>query len=126
MKAKVETDKAPQAPGLLSQAVVTNGFIYVAGQIHMTPDGKLVEGSTEDKVGQIMKNIQEILKEAGADLNSIVKATLYVTDMSLMPALNKVYPTYFDEPYPAREAICVKELPLGAQIEISVIAEKNS
>lgn len=126
MKSKVETNKAPKAPGLISQAIITNGFIYVAGQIHMTSDGKIIEGSTEDKVKQIMKNIQEILKSARADLNNIVKTTIYVTDMSLLQELNKIYPTYFTEPYPAREAVCVKELPRGAVIEISVIAEKNS
>lgn len=71
-----------------------------------------------------MKNISAILAEAGATLDNVLKVTMYVTDMSVMPDLNKVYPSYFAEPYPAREAVCVKELPLGASIEISVIAGK--
>lgn len=69
-----------------------------------------------------MKNINNILTEAGASLNDIVKVTIYVTDMAMIPELNKVYPSYFEQPYPAREAVCVKELPLGASMEISVMA----
>lgn len=124
MKENVSTDNAPKAPGLLSQAIVSNGSIYVAGQVHVTPDGKMVEGSTKEKVSQVMKNIEEILKAAGAGLNDIVKVVIYVTDMSQLPKLNEAYPTYFEEPLPAREAVCVKELPLGATIEMSVIATK--
>jgi len=125
MKEKASTDDAPKAPAILSQAIISNGFIFVAGQVHSTPGGEMVEGSTEDKVKQIMQNIEAILKAAGAGLDSIVKVTIYVTDMSVMPDLNKVYPTYFTEPFPAREAVCVRELPLGAGIEISVIAAKG-
>jgi 2-iminobutanoate/2-iminopropanoate deaminase len=124
MKIKVETTDAPQAQGVLSQAIVSSGTIYVAGQIHMTPDGKLIEGSTEGKLRQIMQNIEAILRAADADLSNVVKATIYVTDMSELKTLNEFYPSYFTEPYPAREAVCVKELPLGASIEISVIAAK--
>ena len=65
MKTKVETKEAPAAPGLLSQAIVNGGFIFVAGQIHSTADGKILEGSTEEKVHQIMKNLATILKAAG-------------------------------------------------------------
>ena len=72
-----------------------------------------------------MTNIEEVLKAAGAELDDIIKAAIYVTDMSIMPELNKLYVTYFKEPYPVREAVCVKELPLGANIEISVIATKK-
>ncbi len=125
MKKQIKTDQAPSAKGLLSQAIISNGFIFVSGQIHGTPDGKLVEGTTEEKVRQIIKNIEAILKAAGAELDSMVKATVYVTDMAELPKLNEVYPTFFKEPYPAREAICVKELPLGASIEISIIATVN-
>lgn len=125
MKEKVSTDEAPKADHILSQGIVSNGFIFVAGQVHSTPDGTLVEGSTKDKVGQIIKNIEAILIAAGAELNDIVKVVIYVTDMALMSELNEVYPTYFTEPFPVREAVCVKALPLGASIEISVVAAKN-
>ncbi len=125
MKQEVKTDKAQRAKGLLSQALISGDFIFTAGFIHITPDGKMVEGTTEEKFRQVMTNIEEVLKAAGAELDDIIKAAIYVTDMSIMPELNKLYVTYFKEPYPVREAVCVKELPLGANIEISVIATKK-
>jgi 2-iminobutanoate/2-iminopropanoate deaminase len=122
MKQRVGTGDTKSAH-ILSQGIVSNGFIFVSGQVHCDAELNLVGDTTEEKVAQIMKNIQTILKAADADLDDIVKVVIYVTDMALMPDLNKVYPTYFKEPYPVREAVCVKALPLGASIEISVIAE---
>ena len=124
MKNKVSTNDAPKADYILSQGIVSNGNIYVAGQIHSKPDGTIVEGLVKEKVDQIMQNIAAILKSADATLDDIVKAVIYVTDISQMPELNEVYPTYFTAPFPAREAVGVKELPLGTTIEISVIAAK--
>jgi 2-iminobutanoate/2-iminopropanoate deaminase len=125
VREKVSTDDAPKADHILSQAIVSNGLIFAAGQIHSKPDGSLVDGTTEEKLKQIFSNIEGILKAADASLNDVVKVTIYVTDMSIMPELNQVYPTYFTDPFPAREAVCVKELPLGASIELSVIAAKG-
>lgn len=124
IKKQVSTEKAPNAPHILSQAIEANGTIFVAGQIHNKSDGSIVEGSVKDKLAQIMQNISEILKAADAALKDAVKVTIYVTDMSQMPELNEEYPKYFTEPFPAREAVCVKDLPLGATIEISVVAAK--
>lgn len=124
MKEKVSTDGAPKADHILSQGIVSNGNIYVAGQIHNKPNGTMVEGSVKEKVNQIMQNIFAILKGADATLDDIVKVVIYVTDMAQMPELNEVYPTYFKEPFPVREAVCVQALPLGATIEISVVAAK--
>jgi len=108
----------------LSQAVVSNGFIFLSGFIHNTPEGKLIEGSVEDRVRQIMKNLEAVLKAAGADFSHVVKATVYVTDIAELPQVNEIYKTYFSNPFPAREGICVKALPLGASIEISMVASK--
>ena len=124
MKQTISTDNAPKADHILSQAIVSGNTIYVAGQIHNTPDGAMVDGTVQEKVAQIMHNITAILKAADASLDDIVKVVIYVTDMAQMPEFNEVYPTYFAQPYPAREAVCVKELPLGATIEISVVAVK--
>ncbi len=124
MKQKIETDDAPKPP-ILSQAIVSNGLIFVSGQVHNNPDGTLVEGTTEEKLALIMKNIEAILKAAGAGLDDIVKVTIFLTDMSILPDLNKVYPSYFSDPLPTREAIGVAALPLGASIEVCVIATKN-
>lgn len=118
------TDDAPKADHILSQGLVSNGIVYVSGQIHNKPDGTVVDGSVEEKFGQIMQNITAILKAADATLNDVAKVVIYVTDMAQMPKINEVYPSYFSKPFPVREAVCVKELPLGATIEISVIAAK--
>lgn len=124
MKTRVSTDGAPKADHILSQGIVANGTVYVSGQIHSRVDGSVVEGSVKEKLDQIMMNISEILKSAGATMDDIVKVVVYVTDMAQMPELNEVYPTYFTEPFPVREAVCVQALPLGATIEISVVAVK--
>ncbi len=120
MKEEYSTDRAPSAPNFLSQAVKSNGLLFVSGQIHTLPDNTLVTGSTKEKVDQIFKNIKAILEAAETTLDNVVKVVIYVTDMSVMPELNEVYPSYFSKPYPVREAVCVKALPLGAEIEISV------
>ena len=125
MKQPFSTPDAPSAPQMFSQAILTNGFIFVSGQVHVLPDNLLVQGTTAEKVEQIMKNIKAILEATGATLSNVVKVVIYVTDMAIMPELNEVYPSYFAVPFPVREAVCVQALPLGAQIEISVIATKE-
>jgi len=126
VKAKVETPKAPSpGKGPFSQAIVANDLIFTSGQIYLTPEGKLLEGTFEEQVHQIMKNLQAILKEAGTSFVDVAKTTVYVTDMSVYGKLNEIYGSYFSSPYPAREVVCVKELPLGAKAEISMVAVKN-
>lgn len=124
MKQQIVTDNTKSAR-ILSQGIISNGLIFVSGQVHCNAELELVGSTTEEKLAQIMQNISLILKEADATLDDIVKVVVYVTDMNLMPDLNKAYPTYFKEPLPVREAVCVAALPLGASIELSVIAEKE-
>lgn len=125
MKEKVVAENAQSAPGLLSQAIVVNGFIYTAGFIHVTPEGELVGDTTEERFHQVMKNLSNVLKAAGADFDDVVKVVIYVTDIVMLPEINEVYRTYFSEPMPAREAVCVAALPLGASIELSMVAIKS-
>ncbi|MBI4600115.1 RidA family protein [Candidatus Uhrbacteria bacterium] len=126
MKTKIETTKAP-LPGASphSQAIAASGFIFTQGCICLTPEGKLLEGTLEDQIHQIMKNLQAILEEAGVSFLHVVKTTIYVTDMSLYGTVNTIYASYFSAPYPARETVCVKGLPLDAKVEISMIAAKD-
>ncbi len=124
MRQAASTPEAPGAP-FLSQAIMWGGLIFVSGQIHSQPDNTLVGKTVAEKIEQIMKNIGSILKAAGATHADIVKVVIYVTDMAIMPELNKVYTNYFEEPFPVREAVCVQALPLGASIEISVIAAQK-
>jgi len=126
VKIKVETTKAPPVGASPhSQAIIADNFIFTQGSICLTPEGKLLEGTTEEQVHQIMKNLQAILEEAGFSFKHVVKATIYLTDMSFYGEVNRVYGSYFSDPYPARETVCVKELPLAAKVEISMIAFKN-
>ncbi len=125
MKTKIETDKAPlPGSGPFSQAVIDGNLVFTSGQIYLTPEGKLLEGTPEEQIHQIMKNLQAVLEEAGASFSSVVKSTVYVTDMTIYRKVNEIYGSYFSVPYPAREVVCVKELPLGAKIEISMVAVK--
>jgi 2-iminobutanoate/2-iminopropanoate deaminase len=124
LKTKIETTNAPKATGPFSQGVRNKNMIFTSGQVYLTPDGKLLEGSIEEQTHQVMKNLKAILEAAGVTFGDVVKTTIYVTDMSLYGKINEVYGSYFSEPFPARETVCVKELPLGARLEISMVAAR--
>lgn len=115
MKTKVETPDAPKAPGLLSQAIVSNGFIFVAGQIHSTPDGKVLEGTIEEKTHQVIKNLQTILKAAGADLNDAVKVQVFVTDIADMPKLKRSIKHTFPSLFPPEKQFVLRRFLLEQQ-----------
>jgi 2-iminobutanoate/2-iminopropanoate deaminase len=124
MKTKIETSDAPKATGPFSQAVKDGNMIFTSGQVYLTKEGKLLEGTIEEQTHQTMKNLKAILEAGGVTFSNVVKTTIYVTDMSLYGKINGVYGSYFSEPFPARETVCVKELPLGAKLEISMVAIK--
>lgn len=125
MKTTIKILNAPQAIGPYSQAVIVDNFIFISGQIHLLPNGELVEGTIEEQTHQVMKNLKTILESAGVSFKNVVKTTIYVTDMSVFKKVNEVYKSYMSEPYPTRETVGVKELPLGAKLEISMIAKKD-
>jgi len=113
-------------PKLPFSAFVTKGnFVFTSGQVYLTPEGKLLEGTIKEQTHQVMKNLKGVLEKAGVSFSDVVKTTIYVTDMSNYADVNEVYASYFKKDYPARETVCVKELPLGAKIEISMIASKD-
>ncbi|UCG28988.1 MAG: hypothetical protein JSV24_00085 [Bacteroidales bacterium] len=119
--------EAPKPVAPYSQSVMTEtGMLFVSGQIPIDPDtGKLVEGDIKEATGQAMKNIEAILKKNGMDFSNVVKCTVFLTDIGDYGAMNDVYKTFFKEGFPAREAIEVVNLPLGAIIEISAIAAEK-
>ncbi len=126
MKQKIVTTKAlPAGTSPHSQAIVAGNFVFTQGSIYLTPEGKLLKGTIEEQIHQIMKNLKAILEAAGVSFADVVKTTIYTTDMSIYGKINEVYASYMSEPYPARETVCVKELPLGAKVEISMIAVKE-
>ena len=124
MKA-IATTKAPAAIGPYSQAIEANGFVYASGQIPMNPaTGTFVEGGIREQTRQALANAQAILREAGTDLSHVVKTTVFLSDIANFAAMNEVYAEFFVEPYPARSAVAVRDLPKGALVEIEVIATK--
>jgi 2-iminobutanoate/2-iminopropanoate deaminase len=124
MKRKIEAANAPKATGPFSQAILAGDLLFVGGQISLAKDGTLLKGTIEEEVHQVMHNLKSILEEAGLSFGHVVKTTIFVTDMTLYSKVNETYATYMSDPFPARETVCVKELPLGARIEISMIASK--
>jgi 2-iminobutanoate/2-iminopropanoate deaminase len=118
----VATDKAPAAFGPYAQAVNVNGFIYTSGQIPVTTDGLLVEGTIEEQTHQVFANLKAILEEANSSLEKVVKATVFLTDMDNFVAVNDIYAAHFGTHTPARSCVQVVRLPKDAQIEIEVIA----
>ena len=124
MKA-ISTTKAPAAIGPYSQAIEANGFVYASGQLPIDPTtGQFPEGGIKEQTRQSLTNAQNILKEAGIDLSHVVKTTVFLSDIANFAAMNEVYAEFFSEPFPARSAVAVKDLPKGALVEIEVIAVK--
>lgn len=125
MKQIIQTPNAPQAIGAYSQAVVFENMIFVSGQIPLNTDNMLIEGTIEEKTHQIMKNIGNILAASSSSFNDILKVTIYLTNIENFKRVNAIYSEYVSSPYPARETVAVKSLPLNAELEIGVIAIKN-
>ena len=121
-KAIIQTDQAPAATGTYSQAVKVNNTVYLSGQIALLPDTMaLVDGGVEAQIHQVFKNLIAVAEAAGGNLQDIVKLNIFLTDLSHFPTVNEIMAQYFSEPYPARAAVGVKELPKGAQVEMDAI-----
>ena len=125
MKKAISTNNAPAAIGPYSQAIEANGFIYASGQLPIDPaTGAFPEGGIKEQTRQSILHAQAILKEAGADLSNVVKTTVLLADIADFGAMNEVYASFFNAPYPARSAFAVRDLPKGALVEIEMIAAK--
>ena len=125
MKKVIFTAKAPQAIGPYSQAIEAGDFIFVSGQIPLIPaTGELVEGSVEVQTARVLENLKAILEAAGSSLESVVKTTVYITNMDDFAKVNGIYGQYFQENPPARVCVEVSKLPKGALVEIDVIAAR--
>ncbi|MDR7870259.1 MAG: RidA family protein [Tissierellaceae bacterium] len=119
----VATKKAPGAVGPYSQAIKAGNMIFTSGQLHINPEnGELIKGDIQAQTKQSLENVKAILEEAGATLEDVVKTTVFLTDISKFGLVNEVYGEYFSNHKPARSCVAVKELPLGGEVEIEVIA----
>ncbi|MBW2425385.1 MAG: RidA family protein [Deltaproteobacteria bacterium] len=121
---EIQTEAAPAPVGPYSQAIRAQGLVFASGQIPLDPTtGEIVGGEIEDEARQVLANLRAVLQAAGSDLDHVVKATVYLTDLSLFPRVNAVYAEAFEsEPAPARVTVGVASLPLGARVEIDAIA----
>lgn len=124
MAKRVTTNKAPEAIGPYSQAMVVGDLIFTSGQIPLNPETGAIEGENViEQTHRVCKNLDAVLTAAGGSLKSAVKTVCFLSDMADFAAFNSVYAQYFTEK-PARSCVAVKDLPKGAMVEIEVVAEK--
>jgi len=125
MKKIHRTDNAPAPVGPYSQAVEAGGFLFCSGQIAIDPKtDKVLTGPVPEQTKQVMENIKAVLENAGLGFPSVVKTTIFLTNMSDFAAVNEIYGAYFKENPPARSTIAVAALPKGVQVEVEVIAQR--
>ena len=119
----IQTDRAPKAIGPYAQAIKANGFIYTAGQSPIDPKtGNFVEGGIAAQTRQVLENLKAVLAAAGSSLDQVVKATVFLKNLTDFPAMNEVYGEYLGTAKPARSTVAVSELPRGALVEIDLVA----
>ena len=122
-KRAVVTDKIAKPVGPFSPAIVDDGRVYTSGQVAQDPkSGKLIDGGVAAQTAQAINNIETVLAAAGKSLSDVVKVNVYLTDMKSFAEMNTVYAECFKAPYPARTTVAVAALPLGAAVEIEVVA----
>lgn len=121
-KHPITTPHAPAAVGPYSQAVRHGDIVFLSGQIPLDPGtGTLVEGGIDEQVHRVFRNLRAVCEAAGSDLDGLLKLNVYLTDLGHFATVNDIMKTYFTEPYPARAAVEVSALPLGAEVEMEAV-----
>jgi len=119
----ISTPKAPAAIGPYSQAIRVDNLVFTAGQVAIDPEqGKLIEGDIAAQTRQVLTNLSAVLEAAGSSLSQVLKTTVFLKDIHDFAAMNAVYAEFFPEKPPARSAVQVAALPLGALVEIEAVA----
>lgn len=122
MKKEIITQSAPQAIGSYSQAVTVGNTVYLSGQIPLSPTTMtMVEGDIKAQITQVFENLKAVAVASGANLDAIVKLTVYLTDITHLQCVNEIMDSYFNKPYPARTSFVVVALPKNALVEIDAI-----
>ena len=124
MKKVIATTAAPGAIGPYSQAIETDTMLFASGQIPLDPATGAIPEGIKEQTAQSLANVRAILAAAGLTTANVVKTTVFLADMADFAAMNEVYATVFEQPFPARSAVAVRELPKGVKVEIEVIAAK--
>lgn len=121
-KTIIATDKAPEAIGPYSQAVRSGNTVYLSGQIPLDPKTMtLIEGDMAAQIRQVLDNLAAVAEAAGGNLDQVAKFTVYLTDLSHFPLVNEIMAAHLNEPYPARAAVGVAQLPKGANVEMDAV-----
>ncbi|MBV8403333.1 MAG: reactive intermediate/imine deaminase [Gammaproteobacteria bacterium] len=120
----ISSDRLPPPVGPFSAAVRMGGFLFVSGQVALSPaTGRLIEGDVSAQTEQVLENLRTVLAAAGKTLADVARVNVYLTDMKHFAQMNAVYARHFTAPYPARTTVAVAALPLGAAVEIDLIAQ---
>lgn len=123
----IATDDAPRAIGPYSQAIAAGGLVFCSGQIALDPaTGGMIAGTVADETRRVLENLRAVLRAAGLDLASVVRTTVYLTDLADFPVVNQVYAEFFSSPSPARSTVQVAALPRAARVEIDAIASASA
>ncbi len=123
MKQAITSKEAPAAIGPYSQATIAGVMLFVSGMLGIDPASGELKATVAEQAEQGLKNLCAVLKEAGTDTSSVLKTTVFLTDMGAFSAVNEIYSRYFSAPFPARSCVQVSALPKGGQFEIEAIAK---
>jgi 2-iminobutanoate/2-iminopropanoate deaminase len=124
-KQAIKSSKLAPPVGPFSPAVRIDDFVYLSGQVGQDPaTGKIVEGGVEREVEQIFAGLAAVLEAADLTFADVIRAGVFLTDMASFAAMNAIYARYFQQPYPARTTVAVAALPLGAHVEIDLVAKR--
>jgi 2-iminobutanoate/2-iminopropanoate deaminase len=119
----INTNNAPEALGPYSHATEINGLLFTSGQIPLKTDGQIVSDDVQEQTRQVLENLKVVLDAAGSDIESVVKATIFIKDMNEFQKINEIYGEYFDAHQPARSCVEVARLPKDVKVEIELIAK---
>ena len=119
----INTTKAPEALGPYSHATEINGLVFTSGQIPLNLNGEIVSDDVKEQTTQVLENLKVVLDQAGSDIDSVIKATIFIADMNEFQNINEVYGKYFNHHQPARSCVEVARLSKDVKVEIEVIAQ---
>lgn len=122
MKKPIVTDRAPGAIGPYSQGIQIGDFVYTSGQLPLDPVTKEMPEHVQEQTKLCLENVKAVLEKVGLEMKHVVKTTVYLSDITEFSLMNEIYSQFFEAPYPARSAFEVANLPLGAKVEIEVVA----
>lgn len=125
MKKELVTKNAPEAVGAYSQGIETDGLVFTSGQVPINPATGTIPESVTEQAKQAMNNVKGVLEAAGLTMNDVIKTTVLLADINDFAAVNEVYASFFEAPYPARACYAVAAIPKGAKLEVEAIAAKK-